>query len=340
MWKGVLLFLLFSLFAGNSYSQIYDPVVWSYSAQRVGSRVYMLTFKAKIPYEWVIYSMYTPKRGPKPFSIQLEDGAELFGNAVECEPKKEYDKTLGVDVWSYSDTYEVSQKIHLVDSEKKYIRGKIDYQARKEGVNVFLEKDFVLKLDEETGQLDISEPLRWRAEADSVFVNGEFVRYSNYLHSPDGIRGFFDYDQALKYAQAQRKPLFILFTGVTCYGAGARDMEFMYFYPEFSEIINEEYVFVSLYMDFKIKLPEDEWYISKYDGKLKNTIGKKNSDFQKYQFNSIFAPLYILLDSRGGNDFDLLPHLLLPMKGYTRDREEIAKFLQDGVKEYKARANK
>lgn len=79
MWKGVLFFLSFSLFAGSSYSQMYDPVVWSYSAQRAGNRMYMLTFKAKIPYEWVIYFMYTPKRGPQPLIAKfLQDGVKEY----------------------------------------------------------------------------------------------------------------------------------------------------------------------------------------------------------------------------------------------------------------------
>ena len=44
-------------------------------------------------------------------------------------------------------------------------------------------------------------------------ASNEPVKYSDFLHLPHGLDGYFDYDQALKAAQAQDKPLFIDFTG-------------------------------------------------------------------------------------------------------------------------------
>ena len=107
--------------------------------------------------------------------------------------------------------------------------------------------------------------------------------------------------------------------------------------PRVMEILKNEYVIVALTVDDKTKLPEEEWYVSEYDGKKKKTLGKKNADFQISKFDSNSQPNYILLDSRGGNDKDLRPHILAPARGHNLDIDAFVEFLKAGVKEYKAR---
>jgi len=67
----------------------------------------------------------------------------------------------------------------------------------------------------------------WREISGQSFQAGaasnEPVKYSDFLHLPHGLDGYFDYDQALKVAQAQDKPLFIDFTGHGC--VNCREME-------------------------------------------------------------------------------------------------------------------
>ena len=168
----------------------------------------------------------------------------------------------------------------------------------------------------------------------------EPVKYSDVLKPlPHGLDGFYDYEQALRAARAFDKPLFIDFTGHGC--VNCREMEqSVWSDPRVLEMLKNDYVIVALYVDDKTKLPEEEIYVSDYDGKKKNTIGKKNTDFQIKMFESNAQPNYILLDSRKGDDKELKPHVLQPARGYNKDRDAFVKFLQDGLKEYKARANK
>ena len=84
-------------------------------------------------------------------------------------------------------------------------------------------------------------------------------------------------------------------------------------------------------------VPEDEWYVSEYDGKKKKTLGKKNADFQIKKFDSNAQPNYILLDSRGGNDADLKQHVLAPARGHNLDKDAFVNFLKQGIEEYKKR---
>ncbi len=105
----------------------------------------------------------------------------------------------------------------------------------------------------------------------------EPAKYADFLHLPHGIEGYFDYQQALKCAKAQNKPLFIDFTGHGC--VNCREMEqSVWSDPRILNMLKNDYVVVALYVDDKKTLPEDEWYISDYDGKQKKTLGKKNAD--------------------------------------------------------------
>ena len=166
----------------------------------------------------------------------------------------------------------------------------------------------------------------------------EAPKYSDFLHLAHGLDGYFDYDQALKCAQAQNKPLFIDFTGHGC--VNCREMEqSVWSDPRVLDMLKNDYVVVALYVDDKTTLPESEWYVSDYDGKKKKTLGKKNADFQIKKFDSNAQPNYILLESRGGNDNDLRPHILAAPRGHNLDKDAFVEFLKQGLEEYKKRGN-
>lgn len=167
----------------------------------------------------------------------------------------------------------------------------------------------------------------------------EVPKYADFLHLAHGLDGYFDYEQALKCAQAQDKPLFIDFTGHGC--VNCREMEqTVWADPRVLKMLKEDYVVVALYVDDKTTLPEEEWYVSEYDGKKKKTLAKKNADFQIKKFASNAQPNYILLDSRGGHDDNLQQHVLAPARGHNLDRDAFVAFLKQGLDEYKKRGNK
>lgn len=163
----------------------------------------------------------------------------------------------------------------------------------------------------------------------------ESPKYADFLHLPHGIDGYFDYEQALKCARAQNKPLFIDFTGHGC--VNCREMEqTVWSDPRILNMLKNDYVVVALYVDDKKTLPEDEWYVSDYDGKKKKTLGKKNADFQIKYFHSNAQPNYILLDSHAeGNDLE--KYVLMPARGHDLNRDAFYEFLKKGLEEYHKR---
>lgn len=163
----------------------------------------------------------------------------------------------------------------------------------------------------------------------------EPAKYADFLHLPHGIEGYFDYDQALKCAKAQHKPLFIDFTGHGC--VNCREMEqSVWSDPRILDMLKNDYVVVALYVDDKKTLPEDEWYISDYDGKQKKTLGKKNADFQIKHFHSNAQPNYILLDSQAGHT-DLEKFVLMPARGHDLNRDAFYEFLKKGLEQFHQR---
>jgi thiol:disulfide interchange protein len=150
-------------------------------------------------------------------------------------------------------------------------------------------------------------------------------KYAEFLHLPHGLNGYFDYTQALICARQQHKPLFIDFTGHGC--TNCREMEArVWSDPQVLKRLREDFVVVALYVDDKTELPERDWYKSKYDNKLKKTIGKQNSDLQITNLNNNAQPFYVLV----GND----ERVLVSPKPYDLSIENFVKFLDEGKKRF------
>ncbi|MEO7992580.1 MAG: cytochrome c biogenesis protein CcdA [Chryseolinea sp.] len=152
-------------------------------------------------------------------------------------------------------------------------------------------------------------------------------KYAEFLHLPHGLNGYFDYGQALACARQQGKPLFIDFTGHGC--TNCREMEAVVWSdPEVLKRLQNDYVVVALYVDDKTELPEADWYTSKYDSKVKKTIGKQNADLQITNLNNNAQPFYVLV----GED----ERVLISPFGYEKNPKSFAKFLDEGKAKYKS----
>ncbi|MGQ9847272.1 MAG: protein-disulfide reductase DsbD family protein [Bacteroidales bacterium] len=151
-------------------------------------------------------------------------------------------------------------------------------------------------------------------------------KYSEFLHLPHGLKGYFDYDQALQCAKKKNKPLFIDFTGHGC--VNCRQMEAnVWSDPRVLKKLRENFIITALYVDDKTELPENEWVTSKIDGKLKTSIGKKFADFQISRFNVNAQPYYVLLDTA--------ENLLTQPRAYDLDVDGFLQFLDEGLKNFK-----
>ena len=152
-------------------------------------------------------------------------------------------------------------------------------------------------------------------------------RYADKLHVPLGFEAFFDLDEAKAYARQQGKPVFIDFTGKTC--ANCREMEhYVWTDPEVKRILNEEFVMCSLYADENtIELPEDEW-VTDEKGRTLKTLGRKNLNFQKTEYNMNAQPYYVVIDADGRV-------LTKENYKYDRDVQKFVLWLNEGINNHK-----
>jgi thiol:disulfide interchange protein DsbD len=98
-------------------------------------------------------------------------------------------------------------------------------------------------------------------------------KYENIFDMPLGLKGYFDFKQGLECAKEQNKPVLVDFKGHAC--ANCKLMEArIWSDPEVLKKLGESFVIISLYVDDRTLLPENEWVISAVDGKTKKTIGK------------------------------------------------------------------
>lgn len=150
-------------------------------------------------------------------------------------------------------------------------------------------------------------------------------KYGDILHLPHNLNGYFDYEQGMACAKELGKPVFIDFTGHGC--VNCREMEAnVWSDPAVLKMLREDFVVIALYVDDKTELPESDWYISKYDGKKKKTIGAQNADFQICSFDNNAQPYYITLDHKG--------EMLHAPTAYNLEVSDFVKFLNDAKAEF------
>lgn len=139
---------------------------------------------------------------------------------------------------------------------------------------------------------------------------------------PHDIIAFLDYDKGMAYAKKVGLPVLLDFTGHAC--VNCRKMEErVWSDPKILPILKNDIVLISLYVDDKRDLPENEQYISEITGKKVITIGKKWSEFQIKKYKANAQPYYVLLDHNGDN--------LNEHTAYNPNIEEYLAWLNDGI---------
>ena len=131
---------------------------------------------------------------------------------------------------------------------------------------------------------------------------------------------FRDYDEALAAARREGKPILVDFTGFGC--VNCRKMEAaVWTDPQVADMLTNDYVLVSLYVDDKTPLPEPVEVADGQGGTRKlRTIGAKWSELQRSRFGTNAQPYYVILDSEGKQ--------LAPGRGYDEDVVAFVKFLK------------
>lgn len=149
----------------------------------------------------------------------------------------------------------------------------------------------------------------------------DFNLYNNEVHAK-----FDDYDAGMKYAREHGKPVMLDFTGYGC--VNCRKMELaVWTDTKVADLINNDYVLITLYVDNKTRLPEPIKVVENGTERTLRTVGDKWSYLQRVKFGANAQPFYVLIDNEGKP--------LNKSYSYDEDIDKYVDFLQTGLDNYK-----
>ena len=149
----------------------------------------------------------------------------------------------------------------------------------------------------------------------------DFNLYNNEVHAK-----FDDYDLGMEYARLNGKPVMLDFTGYGC--VNCRKMEAaVWTDPKVSDLINNDYVLITLYVDNKTPLTEPVKIVENGTERTLRTVGDKWSYLQRVKFGANAQPFYVLLDNQGSP--------LNKSYAYDEDIPKYIEFLQTGLENYR-----
>ena len=121
-------------------------------------------------------------------------------------------------------------------------------------------------------------------------------------------------------------PVFLDFTGYGC--VNCRKMEAaVWTNAEVQQMMDDNFVLISLFVDEKTALPEVETVIENGEEHKLRTIGDKWSYLQRHKFGANAQPFYVLVDNEG--------HPLTGSYSYNEDVPAYLQWLREGLKGYK-----
>lgn len=148
-----------------------------------------------------------------------------------------------------------------------------------------------------------------------------------HLLAPHQILAFNDYDKGLAYAKKVGKPIMLDFTGWAC--VNCRKMEQnVWVNDHVLNILKNDVILISLFVDDKRKLPDNEVAESLLKpGKKLKYIGQKWSEFQTVRYKTNTQPFYVLM----GHDEENLTEPI----GYTPNADTYYQWLKLGLDNFR-----
>ncbi|CAM3759267.1 protein-disulfide reductase DsbD family protein [Flavobacterium chungbukense] len=143
---------------------------------------------------------------------------------------------------------------------------------------------------------------------------------------PHNMITFHDYEAGMAYAKKENKPVMLDFTGYAC--VNCRKMEEKV-WPDESVLkhLKNDVVVISLYVDDKRELPENEQTVSKITGEKLRYTGQKWSEFQILKYKTNAQPYYVLIDHNGKE--------LNKPTAYNPDIDFYNNWLEQGISNFK-----
>jgi len=129
--KRLLLLLSIILFSATTNAQIYDPVKWSTSVEKVSETEYDLVIQATIDAHWHLYAQNVPDGGPIPTTFTFESSSdyELVGNTSEEEGITIDDPVFQMIIKYFENKAIFKQRIKVLSENNFKIAGEVEFMV-------------------------------------------------------------------------------------------------------------------------------------------------------------------------------------------------------------------
>ena len=210
-----------------------------------------------------------------------------------------------------------------------YLLGKIKFPHDDDGDKVSVPRFFMALISLAFAIYMV--PGLWGAPLKAVSAFAPPMKTQDFnLHSNEVHAKFDDYDLGMEYARQQGKPVMLDFTGYGC--VNCRKMEAaVWTDPKVSNLINNDYVLITLYVDNKTPLSEPIKIMENGTERTLRTVGDKWSYLQRVKFGANAQPFYVLINNEG--------QPLNKSYAYDESIPKYIEFLQTGLDNYRKEKN-
>jgi hypothetical protein len=130
--KHSFLLLVGMLIAALSFSQIRNPVKWSFTSKKISENTFEVSLTATVDPSWHIYSQTTPEGGPVATTVSFTKNplVTLDGAVKEIgKLEQKHEELFGVDVKQFSNKVVFVQTVKLKAKAKTAVSGTIEFMT-------------------------------------------------------------------------------------------------------------------------------------------------------------------------------------------------------------------
>lgn len=130
--KQFLLLTLAVFYSLTASSQIFEPVTWQTSVEKISDTEYDLVSKARIDSGWHMYSQVVPEDdGPLPtvFTYETSDDYKLIDTTREDEGEEVYDPVFQKKIKFFDLSVEFRQRIEVLNKELSIVKGEVEFMV-------------------------------------------------------------------------------------------------------------------------------------------------------------------------------------------------------------------
>ena len=130
MFRILLSVLMTASAFSTAFSQIYDPVDWSFSVERISETEASLYFDANLKSGWHLYSQHIDGDGPVPTSFTFKElgSAKRIGDVLEGKGHSSMDPNFGIELKYFDGKARFTQKVK-VSAAATVVKGELEFMV-------------------------------------------------------------------------------------------------------------------------------------------------------------------------------------------------------------------